>query len=97
MTGPCAQETQNLCMSTHEESDKIAVMIESGAIETAALLEKFESYPYPIEKATASSAAGKQTEDIVNAGQRYIPVVDDHGTESWAKFQKCRGLGQNRI
>ena len=43
-----------------------------------------------------SSAAGKQTEDVVNDGQRCIRVVDDHGTESWAKFTMCRGLGQDR-
>ena len=60
-------------------------------------MEKFESYP--IQNATASgttfsSAAGKQAEDIVNVGQRYIRVVDDHGTESWAKFQMWRGFGQ---
>ena len=69
-------------MSTHEEYEQIAVMIDSGASETEASVEKFELYP--IEKTAASgttysSAAGKQAEDIVNVCQRYIRVVDDHG------------------
>ena len=64
--------------------------IDSGANETVASVEKCESHP--VEKTTASdttysSAAGKKAEDIVNVGQGYIRVVDDHGTESWAKFQ----------
>ena len=47
-----------------------------------ASVEKFESYPF--EKTTASgttysSAGGKQAEDTVNVGQRYIRVVDVHG------------------
>ena len=93
------KEKQNLCMNTREEYDKIAVMIDSGASETVASVEKFESYP--TEKTTASgttcsSAAGKQAEDILNVGQRYTRVVDDHGTESWPKFQMCR-LGQDKI
>ena len=79
------EREQNLCMSTHEAYEKIAVMIGSGASETVASVEKFESYPIektPAPGTTHSSAAGKQTEDIVNAGQRYIGAVDDHGTES---------------
>ena len=44
-----------------------------------------------------SSASGKQSDDSVNVGQAYIRVVDDHGTESWAKFPMCRGLGQDKI
>ena len=32
----------------------------------------------------------KQAEDIVNV------VVRDHGTESWAKFQMCKRLGQDK-
>ena len=43
------------------------------------------------------SAARKQSEDIVHVGQRYIREVDDHGTESWAKFPMCKGLGQHKI
>ena len=33
----------------------------------------------------------------MNIGQKYVQVVDDKGTESWANFQMCEGLGQNRI
>ena len=49
---------------------------------TVASVEKFESYPF--EKTTApgttySSAGGKQAEDTVNVGQRYIRAVDGHG------------------
>ena len=49
----------------YEEYEKIDVMIDSGASDTAASVEKFESYPN--EKTTApgtaySSAAGKQAE-----------------------------------
>ena len=88
------KEKRNLCMRTHEEYKKIEVTIDSGASDEVASVEKFESYP--IEKTTASgttysSAAGNQAEAIDNAGQRYIRVGDDHGTESWAKFQMCRG------
>ena len=74
------REKQHLCMNTHDEYEKFAVMISSGASETTYL-----------------SAARKQAEDIVNVGQRYMRVVDDHGTESWAKFQMCKGLGQHKI
>ena len=60
--------------------------------------EYFESYP--VEKTTSgttySSPARKQAEDIVNVGQSYVRVVDDHGTESCAKFQMCKGLGQDK-
>ena len=75
-------------MNIHNEYEKIAVIIDSGASETGAPVEKFESYP--VEKTTASgttysSAAGHQAEEIVNV-DRYTRVVDDHGTESWVKF-----------
>ena len=87
-------------MNTHEEYEKISVMNDSGASETVVSVEKFE--PYPIEKRTASdttysSAAGKQAEDVVNVGQRHIPVVGDHDTESWAKFQMSRGPGHDKV
>ena len=36
------KEKQNLCMSAHEEFEKIAVMIDSGASEIVASVEKFE-------------------------------------------------------
>ena len=32
----------------------------------------------------------------MNIGQKYVQVVDNKGTESWANFQMCKGLGQNR-
>ena len=86
-------------MNTHDEYYKIAVMIDSGASETVASAEKFESYP--IEKTTSgttcSSAAEQQAEDTANVSQRYIRVVDDRGMESWAKFEMCKGLGQDKI
>ena len=69
------KEKHNLCMNTHEEYDKTAVMIDSGASETAASVVKFESYPIEKTRAsgrTYSSQAGKQAEDVVNVGQRYI-------------------------
>ena len=75
-------------------------MIDSGASETVASQDKFPSYPLVETTAsgtTYTSAAKKQAEDIVNIGQKYVLVVDDEGTESWAKFQMCKGLGQNRI
>ena len=67
------QENHNLCMTTHEMYEKIAAVIDSGVTETAASVEKFESYP--IEKTTApsttySSAAENQAEDTVYVGQR---------------------------
>ena len=78
-------------MNTHEDYEKLAFMIDSGASETVASVEKFESYPY-------SLAAGKQAEAFfVNVSQRYIGAVGDHGTVRWAKFQMCRGLGQDKI
>ena len=87
-------------MNSHDEFEEIAVIIDSGASETVAPVVKFESYP--IEKTTASgttylSAAGKQAQDIVNVGQRYVRVDYDHGTESWANLQMCKGLGQDQI
>ena len=87
------QETkkQNLCMNTHDEYYKIAVMTDAGASETVASAEM----SYPIEKTTTSgttysSSAEQQAEDTANVSQRYIRVVDDRGTESWAKFEMCK-------
>ena len=93
------EKDQYLCMSTREVYEKVAVTIDAGASEIVASVEKFESYP--IEKTTASgttysSVAGKQAEDNVNVGQRYIRVVDDHGLESWAKSQMCLDLVKTR-
>ena len=90
---------QNLC-AMHEDYEKIEVMIDSGASETVASEDKFGTYP--LERTTAtgttySSAAAKQSEEIVNLGQRYVQVTDEKGRESWAKFQICKGLGANRI
>ena len=69
LMGAQGKEKQHLCMNTHDEYEKIAAMIDSGATVTVVLVEKFESYP--IEQATTScttysSAAGKQEEEIVN-------------------------------
>lgn len=90
----------NLCTNVHDDYEKIEVMVDSGASETVASQDKFTSYP--LEETTASgttysSAAEKQAEDIVNLGQKYVQVVDENGSESWAKFQICQGLGRNRI
>lgn len=90
----------NLCMNTYDEFEKIEVMIDSGASETVASMDKFPSYP--MEETTASgttysSAAEKQAEAIVNMGQKCVEAVDEKGNVSWAKFQMCKGLGQNRI
>ena len=84
----------------HDEHENIAAMIDCGASETAASVERFESYP--IEKTstpstTYLSAAGKQAENIVNVGQKHVRVVVDDGTESWTKFQMCKGLGQDKM
>ena len=84
----------------HDEYENIAVMIDCGACETVASVEKFESYPIektPTPGTTYLSAAGKQAENIVNVGQRHVRVVDDDGTESWTKFQMCKGLGQDKM
>ena len=90
----------NLCMNTYDEFEKIEVMIDSGASETVASMDKFPSYS--LEETTASgttysSAAEKQAEAIMNMGQKYVETVDEKGNVSWAKFQMCKGLGQNRI
>ena len=76
------KEKHNLCMRTHEEYKKIEVTVDSGASDEVASVEKLESYP--IEKTTASgttysSAVGKQAEEIVNVGQRYIRRRSLHG------------------
>ena len=76
-------EKQNLCMNAYDEYENIAVVIDSGASETVASVEKFESYP--LEKTTASGmtcslAVGKEAEEIVHVGQRYTRIVDEHGT-----------------
>ena len=44
-----------------------------------------------------SSATEEQAEDIVNVGQKYVRVVDENCTESWAKFQMCSGLGRDKF
>jgi hypothetical protein len=94
-------EGQTLCMNVHDdEYEKVSVMIDSGASETVASMDKFQSYPLETTTAsgtTYSSAAEKQAEDIVNMGQKFIQVVDDYGVESWAKFQMCKGLGNDKI
>ena len=95
-----AEAGHNLCTSTHDEYEKIEMMIDSGASETVASQDKFATYPRIETTAsgtTYSSAAEKQAEDIVNMGQKYVLVVDENGKESWAKFHMCRGLGQGRI
>ena len=83
-----AQEKQNLCMSTREEYEKIAVMINPGASETVASEERFESYP--IEKTTASGTTYQQLGSKQKICQRWSEIHSSrrrHGTESWAKFQ----------
>ena len=87
-------------MNTHDGDEKIAVIDGSGASETVVSVEKFESYPIvktTTSGTTNSTAAGSQAEDIVNVGQRYVRVVEDHGTESWVKFQMCKELGQDKM
>ncbi len=99
MSRPPAEAGPNLCTNIHEY-EKIEVMIDSGASETVASQVKFTSYRLEETTAsgtTSSSAAEKQAEDIVNIGQKRVLVVDDKGTESWAKFQMCDGLGQKNI
>ena len=94
------KEKQHLCMNIHDEYEKIAAITASGESQTVASVEKFESYPNVKTTAsgtTYSSAAGKQARDIVKGGQRYVRVVDDQGTESWRKFQVCKGHGQSKI
>jgi hypothetical protein len=95
-----ASGVQNLCMVHDDEYEKVAIMIDSGASETVASMDKFPSYPLELTTAsgtTYSSAAEKQAEDIVNMGQKYVQVVDEYGVESWAKFQMCKGLGNDKI
>ena len=61
--------------------------------------DKFESYPMKKTLAggtTYSSAAGKQAEHIVDVGPKCIRDVDEHGTETWAEFQMCSGLGRDK-
>ena len=87
------REKQHLGISTFEEQDNSAVMIYPVASKTVASVEKSESYS--IETSTASgttysSAAGKQAEDSVDVGQRYIRVVDEHGTRVGPSC-KCAG------
>ena len=95
------EETENhLCTSVHDEFEKIAVMVDSGASETVASHDRFPSYPVVGTTAsgtTYSSAAENQSEDIVNVGEKFVEVVDENGTASWAKFQMCKGLGQEKI
>ena len=90
----------SLCTNIHDEYEKIEMMVDSGASDTVASQEKFSSYPLVETTAsgtTYSSAAEKDVEQIINVGQKYVQVVDSRGNESWAKFQMCKGLGQNRI
>ena len=42
-------------------------------------------------------ALRKRSEDTVNVCQRYARVVDEYGTQSWAKFQMCMGLKKDKI
>ena len=89
-----------MCTNTHEGYEKIGhdeLWSERNCSISGEVCES-----YPIEKTTTSSTAyastaGKQAEAIVNVGERYIRVVDDHGAESLAKFQMCKGLGQDKI
>ena len=101
MSSGQAEACNNLCMNTYDdEYEKIEVMIDSGASETVASMDKFPAYP--LEDTTASgttysSAAEKQAEAIVNMGQKYVQVTDEQGSTSWAKFQMCKGLGEKLI
>ena len=76
------------------------MMIDSGASETVASEDKFESYPLEATTAsgtTYSSAAEKQAEDIVNLGQKHVLATDSKGHAHWVKLQVCRGLGRGRV
>ena len=75
----------------YEDYEHNEVMIDSGASETVASEGMFDTYP--LEKTTAtgttySSAAAKQSEEIVNLGQTYVQVTDERGGETWATFLK---------
>ena len=59
------KENHNLCMTTHEEYERIAAIIDSGASETVASVEKTTA-----SGITYSSGAEKQADDIVYFGQR---------------------------
>ena len=77
-------------MNIHCEYEKIEAITGSGASQTVASVEKFESYPNgktTASSTTYSSVARKQARDIVNVGQGYVRVVDDQGTKSWRKLQ----------
>ena len=91
----------NLCTSNLEdEYEKIAVMIDSGASETVAPFDRFPSYQMIETTAsgtTYSSAAEHQGGSITNVGEKFVEVVDENGTTTWAKFQMCKGLGQDKI
>ena len=55
-----------MCMNTHDEYEKIAVVNDSGASETVVSVEKFESYPIvkrqqPEAKQRTSSTLARDT------------------------------------
>ena len=92
---------QHLCVNAVEDDyEKVSIMIDSGASETVAPAECFESYD--LVKTTASgttyaSAAASDGNEIVNIGDKFVEVVDENGTTTWAKFQVCRGLGKVNV
>ena len=92
---------QHLCVNAVEDDyEKVSIMIDSGASETVAPAECFESYD--LVKTTASgttyaSAAAGDCNEIVNIGEKFVEVVDENGTTTWAKFQVCRGLGKDKV
>ena len=92
---------QHLCVNAVEDDyEKVSIMIDSGASETVAPAECFESYD--LVKTTASgttyaSAAAGDGNEIVNIGEKFVEVVDENGTTTWAKFQVCRGLGKDKV
>ena len=99
-SGQIESRCNQLCSNTHDEYEKISIMIDSGASETVASLDKFPMYKSAMTTATGTtyaSAADKQSGDIVNIGEKVVETIDEHGITSHVKFQMCKGLGEGKI
>ena len=72
-------------------------MVESGASDPVVSVENFESYPLRRQWHQAQRTHRQLETKQVETSWRYVRVVDEYGTESWAKFQMCKGLRQDKI
>ena len=85
------KEKSNLCMNTHEEYEKIEVLIDLWRKRNSCIRGDVRIVPDREDNSIRHNVLASRWESkqrtSTPVGQGYIRVVDDHGTESCAKLQ----------